>query len=526
MSAATPDWSDRCPTFREFMAPRVSAEVPPEPKGTGLPARKGVDLQMFKGWAPEAQEKALEIIRQRDLNPWKPFFCPRTDCDGQPHGDWDWQHGRADQRPPPMSQDWLTWLLMGGRGGGKTRAGSEAIHRIAKKVPRIHLIAPTGPDLRDTMVEGVSGLLATAPPDFMPQWEPSKKRLTWPNGSIALGFSGEEPDRLRGPQCYFCWIDEPALMPLIDGENGVWNNLLFGLRLGTHARIVATTTPKPTKWMKALYKDPTTITSNFSTYANLANLDPQFRRNVLARFENTRLGKQELDGKILADVVGALWKMGWIEYVDLVPDSFERVVVAIDPAGTRNHRSDETGIVVLGILGTDIYVLADATDKYSPAGWASEAVRLYHLYSADAIVAEKNYGGDMVREVLEKNGAKRIKIEEVTSRRGKALRAEPIAALYERPNTHVYHVRGLDTLEDEMTTWIQGEGDSPNRIDALVHGATALAKIVMPASIATPVSYGKDQGGTGVPTSDRTAGILDRFRRSGPSGQWGMPQTG
>lgn len=396
-----------------------------------------------------------------------------------------------------MTDDWLVWLLLGGRGGGKTRVGAEAANKIARKVPRLHLIAPTGPDLRETMVEGESGIQATAPPDFIPQWEPSKKKLTWPNGAIALGFSGEEPDRLRGPQCYWAWIDEPALMPLIGGDNGVWNNMLFGLRLGRHIGwkpwVCATTTPKQNKWTKEIVADPETKVAKLSTYANLDNLADTFRRTVVKRFEGTRLGRQELHGEVLPDVEGALWKGEWIRYIDGddVPQ-LTRILVAIDPAGSTNKKSDETGIVVLGIDAKRVlYVLADYTGKYSPSGWATRAVQAYNEFSADALVAEYNYGGDMVREVLEKNGARDIRIITVKSRRGKAIRAEPIAALYEKGSgdneARVYHVLTKTSgIEDELTTWVPGESDSPNRLDALVHGATELAKQIMPAEIASP----------------------------------------
>ncbi len=488
LSPRDPGWEPRCETAREFVAQRVPPGVPEPPPSAGL--RPSVDVDVFKSWSAEAQERALDLIRQRELNPWRPFYCPVAGCDGQSHGEWDWRHARWGQRPPPMSDDWLVWLLLAGRGSGKSRAGAELVHRIAKKVGRIHLIAPTGPDLRENMVEGESGLQATAPPDFIPQWEPSKKKLTWPNGAVALGFSAEEPDRLRGPQCHWTWIDEPALMPLIDGDNGVWNNMLFGLRLVSTlgCRVIATTTPRSTKWMKGLVKEPTTRVSRFSTYDNLQNLDPSYARMILNKYEGTRIGRQELHAELLEDVEGALWQIGMLSYCTQaeLPEYFDRIVVAIDPAGTANARSDETGIVVLGLHNALIYVLQDATGKYSPSGWATEAVRLYNLWSADAIVAEKNYGGDMVTEVLDKNGASNIRILMVTSRRGKVLRAEPIVALYEK--SRVIHLRGkTQDIEDEQLSWVPGPGSpSPNRIDALVHGATELAHLVASVEMASP----------------------------------------
>lgn len=445
------------------------------------------DLGQFRYWKPEHQQRALDLLKERERAPWKPFYCPDITCAGHPHGEWDFEHARPDQRPPKWSDDWLTWLLSGGRGSGKTRTGAEVTHRVTKIVPRLILIAPTGPDLRETMVEGESGLLATASPENRPVWEPSKKKLTWPNGCIGQGFSAEEPDRLRGPQSGFIWADEPGHYPLVDT---VWDNALFGLRLGRNPKVVATTTPKPTKWMKATLKDPLTVVHRVSTYENLMNLADTFKRTVLDRYEGTRLGKQELHGELLEDVEGALWQ--WDMYL-WQTDAFQlqRIVVAVDPAGTANKKSDLTGIIVIGI-GFDkrLYVLADYSGRYSPGQWADKAVAAFEDFSADAIVAEKNYGGDMVRHTLENsNVAKRVdpRVILVDSRRGKQLRAEPIVALYEKKRViHVGERGTLSELEDEQTTWVPGEGDSPNRVDAMVHGATELAKHVMPAQISDP----------------------------------------
>lgn len=493
MPASDSGRAPRCETARRLLAPRMPDRVPERTTGIGV---QRPDLEFVKQLSPEARERLSELIRQRELTPWRPFYCSRPQCDGKPHENWTWNHARWNQHPPSFADDWRVWLMLGGRGGGKTRGGAEVFHRMAKRVPRLHLIAPTGPDIRETMVEGESGLLVTAPPDFVPKWEPSKKKLTWPNGSIALGFSGEEPDRLRGPQCYGAWIDEPAHMALIGGEYGVWDNLLFGLRLGKainwKPRVIATTTPKPIKWMKELVKDSDTRMSRFSSYENLDNLADSYIK-VLNKYEGTRIGRQELHAEVLEDVEGALWSMEWIIYhqdIDSLPD-FDIIAVSVDPAGTANKRSDETGIIVLGVAGGVVYVLEDLTGKYSPSGWATAAVSAYHKWSADRIVAEKNYGGDMVKEVLEKNGAKDIKIVLVNSRRGKAIRAEPVATLYEKGKVsnkpRVMHCIGLSALEDELVSWVPGSGmASPNRLDALVHGVTNLAKVVAPAEWADP----------------------------------------
>lgn len=419
-------------------------------------------------------------LRNMELRPWRPFYCQKLMCDGRPHGkDWDFPHGRWDQHPP--KGDWLTWLIRGGRGSGKTRTGSEWTHRITKIAPRIALVAPTGPDARDTLVEGESGLLATAAPGERPEWEPSKKKLTWPNGAVAHAFSGEEPDRLRGPQHHAAWVDEPAHMPLIED---VWSNLLFGLRLGRHPRVCATTTPLPTEWMKSLVADPTTVSVAVSTYANIANLPPHYAKIILERYEGTRLGRQEIHGEILADVDGALWKYEYFDpfRVEVAP-ALDRIVVGIDPAGTSKKRSNETGIIVVGIAGDEFYVLADYSGKYSPKGWADRAMAAYRDFNADAIVVETNYGGEMVRSTLE-SVDESPRIIEVNSRRGKVIRADPIVALYEKERVH--HVgKSLGVLEDQLVSWVPTD-ESPDRLDALVHAMHDLAKTSDPASVADP----------------------------------------
>ena len=452
--------------------PRVPSKAP-----ANLP-----DLGAYRQWSPDAQARALELLREHEETAWRPFFCPILDCNGHPHGSWEWEHARVDQRPPPWTAEWLLLLLLGGRGGGKTRTGAEVTHRASAHVPRMALIAPTGPDLRDTMVEGLSGILATSPPGKRPLWEPSKKKLTWPNGCIGQGFSAEEPDRLRGPAHEFAWLDEPCFYPApIDA----WDNLMFGMRVG-NPKVVATTTPKPITWLKDRIAEGGTVLHRASTYDNLANLAPVFARRVLAKYEGTRLGRQELHGEILEDVDGALWSWDWLHWVDEAPD-LVRIVVGVDPAGSAHAKSDETGIVTVGI-GADknLYVLDDSSGRYSPALWAARANGVYEDFAADAIVPEKNYGGDMVKHTLESSGYRGARIIPVTSRRGKVIRAEPVAALYERGRVfHVGKQGDLTDLENELTQWVPGN-ESPNRLDALVHAATELAKQSMPAEIANP----------------------------------------
>jgi phage terminase large subunit-like protein len=437
----------------------------------------------FQHWKPEAQARALELLKEYEDTGWRPFYCPRPHSDGNPHDpppdNWDWQHARADQRPPDWGEDWLVWLLKGGRGSGKTRTGSEVTHRATNATPRVALIAATGPDLREIMVEGESGILATAPPGKRPLWEPSRKKLTWPNGCIGQGFSAEEPDRLRGPEHGFAWADEPAHWDL---AADCWDNLLLGLRVKRglddrpiKPKVVATTTPKPTRFMKTLITDQRTVIHTVSTYANLINLAPTFRETILNKFEGTRMGRQELHGEVLEDIEGALWGWEMYDWVDQPPPNLTRIVVGVDPAGATNPKADETGLVVVGTTGSDFYVLADHTGRYSPAVWARRANDDHDYFAADCIVAEKNYGGEMVRHTLETSGHTGARVKLIDSRRGKQIRAEPVVALYEQGKVHHVGKRGdLSGLEEEQTSWVPGQGPSPNRVDALVHAITFL----------------------------------------------------
>jgi len=439
----------------------------------------------YKNWTPAAQEKALQRVQELTAKKWRPFYCPLPTCDGKPHGDWEWNHAREDQRPP-TDADWLVWLLMSGRGTGKTRTGTEFVHKATKKLPRIALIAATATDAREVMLEGESGILTIAPPNHRPLYEPSKKRLTWPNGSIATIFSAEEPDRLRGPEHYFAWLDEPAHWPLVQE---CWDNLLFGLRLGAKPRIICTTTPKARPWLKELIADERTRKVSVSTYTNIDNLSPVFAERVIARFEGTRLGRQELHGELLTDVEGALWKWETIEEGRRPkPERFERIVVGIDPAGSHKKSSDETGLVVAGLLDGEGYVLDDESGRYSPSEWANRALRLYNKWSADAYVVERNFGGDMVEENM-RNHDIDGRIIETTSSRGKELRAEPIVGLYEQGKVH--HIQGdkLSTLEEQMTEWVPGDRNagSPDRIDALVFCLTEIMKARKPATVSSPL---------------------------------------
>lgn len=407
------------------------------------------------------------------------FYCDRPRiCDGKPHEGWDYPHARGDQWPP-ADNDWLLWEILSGRGSGKTRTGAEWMRKISSRVERMAMIGRRGVDVRAVMVEGDSGLIKVCErANVGYDWQPSKREFTFANGSKIFGYSGEEPESLRGPQHGAGWIDEPAHMPLI---KDVWSNFLLGLRLPGlpgGAKVLATSTPLPNAWIKETSVDPRTRLVRVSTYANMHNLDPAYQQMLKDRYEGTRLGRQELYGEIIDDVEGALWTTDMFRYEGMLASEMDRIIISIDPAGTANRRSDQTGIIALGSHGRDVHVFQDETGKYSPNGWATKAIKLYQDLHADAIIAERNFGGDMVKSTIQE-AAKlmgvEVRILVTHASRSKALRAEPVVGLYEQ--RRVTHARGMDKLEMEMAEWVPGKGDSPNRIDALVHGATELMKL-------------------------------------------------
>lgn len=387
----------------------------------------------------------------------------------------DWRRIARPEQLAPVG-DWRVWLLLAGRGFGKSRTGAEWVRSQAESgaARRIALVAATSADVRDVLVEGESGLLAIAPPHARPVYEPSKRRLTWPNGVIATTYSADEPDRLRGPQHDAGWCDELAAWRYPDA----WDQLMFGLRLGTDPRVVVTTTPRPTPLVRQLVRSPSTHVTRGSTYDNRANLAPAFFDQIVTRYEGTRLGRQELNAEILDDAPGALWSRAMLDgsRVDRAPLALRRVVVAVDPAVTSTESSDETGVVVAGV-GTDGhgYVIADHTGKYSPADWARLAVRLYREHKADRIVAESNQGGDMVAHTI-RTVDPGAPVKLVHASRGKRTRAEPVAALYEQGRVH--HVGVLAALEDQLCTWDASTSEaSPDRLDALVWALTDLVVV-------------------------------------------------
>lgn len=380
---------------------------------------------------------------------------------------------RPDQIPP--AGDWLVWLALAGRGWGKTRAGAEdaAWFGMQNAGNRIAVVAPTIASARDVCVEGESGLIAVLPSSCIAQWNRSMGELTLVNETKFTCYSAEASERLRGPQHHRAWADEVAAWE----DPGTWDQLTFGLRLGRHPQVVATTTPKPTPLIRKLVKAPGTVLTRGSTFDNAANLPEGTLAHLKNRYEGTRLGRQELYAELLADVQGALWTGDMIDAtrVRAAPE-LRRIVVAVDPSGTAGGGSgDDIGIVVAG-LGYDKrgYVLADHSCNLSPDGWARRVVDAYQRHGADRVVAERNFGGAMVEAVL-RTAAKHLPVKLVTASRGKAVRAEPVAALYEQGK--ISHVGALDQLEEQMTEMtsagFMGEG-SPDRADALVWALTEL----------------------------------------------------
>jgi phage terminase large subunit-like protein len=402
---------------------------------------------------------------------------------------YEWQFwARPEQLPP--GGDWDFWLILTGRGWGKTRTGAETVSQWAKTNPLLSLVGETAADVRDVMVTGESGILKTSPPWFRPVYSPSKSLLEWPNGSIANLFSGDDPDQLRGPQSYKAWVDELAKMRY---HEEMWSNLLAGNRLGKSPQVVVTTTPRPLRLIRALMNDPHCVTVSGSSRENLSNLSATWKRTFLARFQGTRLGRQEIEGEVLDDVVGALWtgtqletlrisKLPGESYHDLVARlGIVRIVVGVDPQATKAPSDDDghaTGIVVSGMdtehkSTAHVYTLEDVSGNYSPAEWGAQVCAAYHRWGADRIIGEVNQGGDMV-EATVRGIDPNVSYKSVHASKGKITRAEPIAALYEQGRGH--HVGQFSELEDEMTTYTGlGVGElSPNRMDAKVWAETEL----------------------------------------------------
>ncbi|MBL1431349.1 MAG: DNA-packaging protein [Robiginitomaculum sp.] len=381
---------------------------------------------------------------------------------------------RDDQLPP--DGDWSSWLLLGGRGSGKTRAGAEWVRSLAeapsigsnKRPLRIALVAPTIHDAREVMIEGNSGLKAICHPRNLPKYSASRRQLKWKNGTIAQVFSAEDADGLRGSQFDAAWADEFC----------AWKDpahclamLRFGLRLGSAPKLVLTTTPKPSKALKKLLAEPGLVLTRARTRDN-PHLSERFIGQLEELYGGSVLGRQELGGELIDDPKGGLWKRSQIEQViKPAPDEFDRIVVAVDPPASSGKSSAACGIVIVGLVQTGgqkkCWVLADrSVQGVSPSGWAKEVSRAWHDFSADKIIAEANQGGEMVRTVLHL-ADDALPVCLVHARRGKRVRAEPVAALYEREM--VFHARHFAELEDEMCLFgTEGNNRSPDRMDALV----------------------------------------------------------
>jgi len=365
-------------------------------------------------------------------------------------------------------------MMLGGRGAGKTRAGAEWVRarveapQEAQKARRIALIGETYGSARAVMVEGPSGILAVSPPDWRPQFMPSRNLLVWPNGAEATLFSAERPDALRGPQFDAAWCDELAKWR---HDEETWDMLQFGLRLGQQPQQVVTTTPRPTKLIKRLLGDSACVVTRAATIDNQANLAPGFVDKIVGRYRGTRLGRQELEGDMIEEMSGALWSRALLDRQrSSAPEKLVTTIVALDPPASIGPKADICGIVVLG-LGADgfAYVLDDrSVQGLTPNQWAERVRAAYRDHQAEALIGEVNQGGELVREIVMRE-APDIVFEPVRAIVGKLLRAEPVAALYERGR--VFHVGVFEPLEDEMCSYA-GHGKSPDRLDALVWGVS------------------------------------------------------
>jgi phage terminase large subunit-like protein len=387
----------------------------------------------------------------------------------------------------PPDGDWRTWVIMGGRGAGKTRAGAEWVRAQVEgarpldegRSKRLALVGETIDQVREVMIFGESGILACSPPDRRPEWQATRKRLVWPNGAVAQAFSAHDPEGLRGPQFDGAWVDELAKWKK---ARETWDMLQFGLRLGDDPRVCVTTTPRNVGVLKDILASDSTVVTSAPTEANAAYLADGFLEEVRARYAGTRLGRQELDGVLVDAAEDALWTPAMLEAgrVEAAPD-LDRIVVAVDPPVTGHSGSDACGIVVVGVVTRGpvqdwrAYVLADASVRAaSPASWAGAAIRAMEQWGAERLVAEVNQGGDLVEQVIRQVDPL-VPFRSVHASRGKVARAEPVAALYEQGRVH--HLRGLSALEDQMCAMTargyEGKG-SPDRVDALVWALTDL----------------------------------------------------
>ncbi len=404
---------------------------------------------------------------------------------------WDWRSWGRPEQLPPEGDDWNIWLVLAGRGFGKTRLASEWVREQAKYTTegqrRFALVARTAADVRDVIVEGESGIINVSPPSERPHYEPSKRRLTWPNGNTATLFTADEPDSLRGPQFTHAWGDEIAAWRQTPDAAGMtaFDNLRVGTRLGAKPKILVTTTPKRVPLLYKLIEESANsksmskvIVTRGSTMDNAGNLSGAYLDTIMGVYEGTSLARQELYGEMLSDVEGTLWTMEMIEASrqGLLPPQAPLRCIGVDPSVAENPR-DECGIVVCASTSDrDLYkrhawVLEDASVLGSPEVWANKVVEMARRWGAP-VIAEVNQGGALVRNAINAIDPN-VKVLEVHSKHGKALRAEPVVLAYEQNRVH--HIGYLPDLESQMTTWVPGETKkSPDRVDALVHAMTAL----------------------------------------------------
>lgn len=436
-------------------------------------AQHGSLASQFASYPPEERKKFLESL--------SPYDAERLL--------WDWKvWGRPDQVPPELGEcttpgcecggDWRYFMFMAGRGAGKTRAAAEWVRQQieSETYERIIIAGATAADLRDIMVEGPSGIMSVCPPWMEARYLPTKRRIEFANGASILCLSADEPDRFRGQQCQALWVDELAAWRR--GQEA-WDQMMLGLRLPPKPRAIITTTPRPTRLVRFIASHPKTHISVVSTYANIENLADAFIDEIIQQYEGTRMGRQELYAEILDDNPGALWNRGLIDDYRMPddaiadPDTFRRIVVAVDPAVSfDSEEGDETGIIVAGVgLDGMGYVLEDLSGRMKPDQWAKTVVNAYHKWDADRVIAEVNQGGDMVEHTIRVMDDM-IAYRPVRATKGKLLRAEPVSALYERKL--VRHWGVFNKLEDQMCTWEPGLEDSPDRLDALVYALTDL----------------------------------------------------
>ena len=425
--------------------------------------------------APEARGPGSRIRRIQDLvdlpiSRRDRILCDLTaaDCDRLLH---DWALWARPEQSLPEG-DWIVWLILAGRGAGKTRAGAEAVRLWVRDHPLVNLIGPTADDARDVMVRGESGILGACRKDERPRYLASAQRLEWPNGAVSLVFSAEEPDRLRGKQHMKLWLDELAAWR----EPDAFDQAMLGLRLGEKPQMVVTTTPRPSKLIRELAQHPDTVVTRGSTFDNKGNLAPAFLERIAKRYEGRAIGRQELFAEILAEAPGSLWTRELIERqrmaAQIAPKEFAEIVVGVDPPARTGARADECGLIVAAKAADQrCYVLADLSSQGdSPAQWAARVGAAYRGFRANRAVAEINNGGDMVAEVM-RHAEPNLMVRTVTATRGKFLRAEPIAAAYERGL--VFHAGIFPKLEDQMCALTpdfdaRAAGFSPDRADALV----------------------------------------------------------